>query len=146
MNRLLPLTLVLLQAVAAQEVKPDRPCIAFSSDSDSATNTLAKEPLEAAVMMSGHFDFYASRHDGCWSVHVLSLPVTSAKGKSIGYVVSHTVTDPQSIEVGHALTFGPGQDIFLQAMNKAAADAIRNIRLTRSISHSLPTLSPRASR
>lgn len=146
MNRLLPLTLVLLQAVAAQEVKPDRPCIAFSSDSDSATNTLAKEPLEAAVMMSGHFDFYASRHDGCWSVHVLSLPVMSAKGKRVGFVVSHTVTDPQSIEIGHALTFGPDQSIFLQAMNKAAADAIRNIRLTHSNSQMQPIPSRRFSR
>ena|SRR5215471_1551105 len=143
MNRLLLFILLLTEAVVAQGGKA---CIAFSPDSTSATNALAKEPLEAAVTLSGDFEFYASRHDGCWSVHVLSLPVTSAKGKSIGYVVSHTVTDPQSIEVGHALTFGPGQDIFLQAMNKAAADAIRNIRLTRSISRSLPTLSPRASR
>jgi hypothetical protein len=31
--------------------------------------------------------------------------------------------------VGHALTFGPDQDIFSQAMRKATADAIRNIRL-----------------
>ena|SRR5215469_500090 len=146
MNRLLLFILLLTEAVVAQGANRGKPCIAFSPDSTSATNALAKEPLEAAVTLSGDFEFYASRHDGCWSVHVLSLPVTSAKGKSIGYVVSHTVTDPQSIEVGHALTFGPGQDIFLQAMNKAAADAIRNIRLTRSISHSLPTLSPRASR
>jgi len=32
--------------------------------------------------------------------------------------------------VGHALAFGPDQDIFLQAMRKATADAIRNIRLS----------------
>ncbi|PWT81914.1 MAG: hypothetical protein C5B58_09135 [Acidobacteria bacterium] len=132
MLRLLPLTLLLVQAVVAQEAKQDKPCIAFSSESDSVSNALAQEPLQDAVMMSGHFEFYAGRHDGCWNVHVLSLPVLSAKGKRVGYVVSHTVTDPQSVEVGHALTFGPDQDIFLQAMNKAAADAIRNIRLVRS--------------
>jgi tRNA G46 methylase TrmB len=39
------------------------------------------------------------------------------------------------MEVGHALTFGPDRDIFVQAMHKAAADAIRNIRLVRSTSH-----------
>jgi hypothetical protein len=42
------------------------------------------------------------------------------------------------MEVGHALTFGPNRDIFVQAMNKAAADAIRNIRLTLSNSEALP--------
>jgi len=25
----------------------------------------------------------------------------------MGYAISHTVTDPESVEVGHALTFGP---------------------------------------
>jgi hypothetical protein len=141
MKRLWLLILLLAEVVGAQQ-RNGKPCIAFSPDSTSATNTLAKEPLQAAVMLSGSFDFYESHHDGCWNVHVLSLPVTSAKGKRVGYVVSHTVTDPESIEVGHALTFGPDQDIFLQAMNKAAADAIRNVRLTRSISHSSPSPSP----
>jgi len=122
------------EGVIAQDVLPARSCIAFSPESTSPTNAFAKGPLEAAVMLSGHFDFYATRHDACWNVHVLSLPVMTAKGKRIGYVVSHTVTDPQNIEVGHALTFGPDEHIFLQAMNKAAADAIRNIRLATSVS------------
>jgi len=134
MKRLWFLILLLGQTAMAQEVPPEKPCIAFSAESASPTNALAKEPLEAAVKLSGHFEFYPSHHEGCWNVHVLSLPVMSSGGKRIGYVVSHTVTDPQSIEVGHALTFGAGQDIFLQAMNKAASDAIRNIRLARSIS------------
>lgn len=107
-----------------------KPCIAFSPESDSPTNMLARDPLQAAVMLSGDFDFYANRHDGCWSVHVISLPVKSAKGKQVGYAVSHTVTDPHDVEVGHALTFGPDRDTFLQAMHKATADAIRNIRLS----------------
>ena len=81
-------------------------------------------------MLSGDFDFYAGRHDGCWNVHVISLPVKSAKGKPIGYAVSHTITDPHDVEVGHALTFGSDRDIFLQAMRRATADAIRNIRLS----------------
>jgi hypothetical protein len=134
MKRLCFLIVLLTQAVMAQEAPPEKPCIAFSPESASPTNAFAKEPLESAVRMSGDFEFYASHHEGCWNVHVLSLPVTSAKGKPMGYVVSHTVTDPQSIEVGHALTFGPDQGIFLQAMNKAVADAIRNIRHARSIS------------
>jgi len=125
--------------VAGQDGARDRPCIAFSPESTSPTNTLAKDPLEAAVMTSGDFDFYPSHHDGCWNVHVISLPVMSAKGKRIGYAVSHTVVDPQSVEVGHSLTFGPDRDIFLQAMRKAAAEAIRNIRLTRSSSQAPPT-------
>jgi len=81
-------------------------------------------------MVSGDFDFYADRHDGCWNVHVISLPIKNAKGKEMGYAISHTVTDPHDVEVGHALTFGPDRDSFLQAMRKATADAIRNIRLT----------------
>ena len=134
MKRLCLLIVLLTQAVMAQEVSSEKPCIAFSPESTSPTNAFAQEPLEGAVKLSGDFEFYASHHEGCWNVHVLSMPVMSAKGKLIGYVVSHTVTDPQSIEVGHALTFGPGQGIFLQAMNKATADAITNIRRAHSIS------------
>ena len=102
----------------------------------SPTNIYAKQPLQAAVMLSGDFEFYASDHKGCWNVHVLSLPVISAKSKRMGYAISHTVTDPKGMEVGHALTFGPDNDIFVKAMHKAAADAIRNIRLARSSSQS----------
>jgi len=134
MKQLCFLFVLLTQAVLAQEGSLEKPCIAFSPESASPTNTFAKKPLEDAVSVSGDIQFYASHREGCWNLHVLSLPVMSAKRKPIGYVVSHTVTDPQRIEVGHALTFGPDQGIFLQAMNKAAADAIRSIRLARSIS------------
>jgi hypothetical protein len=132
MKRLLPL--VLLGAVAAepQNAPMEKPCIAFSQESDSPTNVSAKAPLEAAVMKSGDFDFYPSRHDGCWTVHVLSLPINNAKGKAMGYAISQTVTDPESVEVGHALTFGPGREIFVRAMNRAVADAIRSIRVARA--------------
>jgi hypothetical protein len=130
--------LAIAGAAAAQNVKK-KPCIAFSPESTSPANELAKEPLETAVMRSGDFDFYPNRHEGCWCVHVISLPVSNAKGKHLGYAISHTVTDPQNIEVGHALAFGPDQDIFLRAMRKAAADAIRSIRLARGVS-----LSPEA--
>ena len=132
------LILMLAEAVSAQTVTKEKPCIAFSPESASLTNKLAKDPLEASVMLSGDFDFFATGHEGCWNVHVLSLPVVTAKGKPMGYVISHTVTDPKSTEVGHALTFGPDRDIFIQAMRKAAADAIRNIRLTHSDSERLP--------
>ena len=136
----LPLLLIPLLAITAgpQNVTK-RPCIAFSPESSSATNDLAKDQLEAAVNLSGDFQFFASRQEGCWNVHVISFPVMSGKGKRIGYAISHTVTDPQNVEVGHALTFGPDQDIFLQAMRKATADAIRNIRLARSLSQSPTT-------
>jgi hypothetical protein len=132
MKRMWVLILLLAEAVVAQNGTKEKPCIAFSPESTSPTNTFAKDPLEASVMLSGDFEFFGSRHEGCWNVHVLSLPVVTAKGKPIGFAVSHTVTDPKSMEVGHALTFGPDRDIFTQAMRKAAADAIRNIRLTRS--------------
>lgn len=118
----------------SQQVPAEKPCIAFSPESDSSSNEFGKQPLENAVMQSGDFEFYAHRHEGCWNVHVISLPITNAKGKTLGYAISHTVTDPQNTEVGHALTFGPDQNAFLGAMRKATADAIRNIRLARSVS------------
>lgn len=136
MKSLCLLTLLLANSVAAQTAAAEKPCISFVPESSSPTNVYAKEPLQAAVMLSGDLEFYASRHQGCWDVHVLSLPVITAKSKRIGYVISHTVTDPKGLEVGHALTFGPDPDIFVQAMHKAAADAIRNIRLAQSTSRS----------
>jgi hypothetical protein len=130
--------LILLSAgtAFAQTDRTQKPCISFVSDSTSPTNTYAKSPLEAAVMLSGDLEFYAGAHAGCWEVHVISLPVSSAKGKRIGYAISHTVIDAKGMEVGHALTFGPDANIFTKAMRKAAADAIRNIRLERSSSQS----------
>ena len=136
MKSLCFLTLWLASTVAAQTAVAEKPCISFVPESTSPTNIYAKQPLQAAVMLSGDFEFYASDHKGCWNVHVLSLPVISAKSKRMGYAISHTVTDPKGMEVGHALTFGPDNDIFVKAMHKAAADAIRNIRLVRSTSQS----------
>jgi hypothetical protein len=132
MKSLCLLCLLLAGTVAAQTPGTEKPCISFVPESTSATNAYAKDPLQAAVMLSGDFEFYASGHDGCWDVHVLSLPVITGKNKRIGYAISHTVTDPKGLEIGHALTFGPDPDIFVQAMHKAAADAIRNIRLAKS--------------
>ena len=129
--RLIPLTL-LLSELFGQTAISEKPCISFVPESQSASNVYAKEPLQAAVMLSGDFDFYPDAHEGCWSVRVISLPVVSAKGKRVGYAISHTVTDPKGMEVGHALTFGPDSTIFVQAMRKAVADAIRNIRLAHS--------------
>jgi len=140
MKRMWLLILLLAEAVVAQNGTTGKPCIAFSPESTSPTNIFAKDPLEAAVMLSGDFEFFAAHHEGCWNVHVLSLPVATSKGKPMGFVISHTVTDPKNMEVGHALTFGPDRNIFMQAMRKAAADAIRNIRLTRS--DSAPSPSP----
>ena len=130
--------LILLSAGSAftQTDQIQEPCVSFVSDSTSPTNSYAKNPLEAAVMLSGDFEFHVGSHNGCWEVHVISLPVSSAKGKRIGYAISHTVIDAKGMEVGHALTFGPDAHIFVKAMNKATADAIRNIRLERSSSHS----------
>ena len=135
MKSLCLLSLLLAGTVAAQTAIGEKPCVSFVPESTSPTNVFAKEPLQAAVMLSGDLEFYASGHEGCWDVHVLSLPVISGKSKRIGYAISHTVTDPKGVEVGHALTFGPDRDIFVQAMHRAAADAIRNIRLVRSASH-----------
>ena len=130
--------LILLSAGTAftQTDQTQKPCISFVSDSTSPTNTFARKPLEAAVMLSGDFEFYVGGHNGCWEVHVISLPVSSAQGKRIGYAISHTVIDSKGLEVGHALAFGPDAHIFAKAMNKATADAIRNIRLERSSSQS----------
>ena len=136
MKSLCLLTLLVASTVAAQTAVPEKPCVSFVPESTSPTNMYAREPLQAAVMLSGDLEFYPSGHEGCWYVHVLSLPVISGTSKRIGYAISHTVTDPKGVEVGHALTFGPDPDIFVQAMHKAAADAIRNIRLVRSNSQS----------
>ena len=131
MKSLCLLSLLLAGTVAAQTAVAEKPCVSFVPESTSPTNIYAKEPLQGDVMLSGDFEFYASPHEGCWAVHVISLPVISGKSKRIGYAISHTVTDPKGVEVGHALTFGPNPDIFAQAMRKATADAIRNIRLVR---------------
>lgn len=131
-KRLLVVFFLMTAAALPQNLTTKKPCVAFSPQSTSSTNAFAKEPLQAAVLLSGDLDFYPSAHDGCWTVHVLSLPISSARSKQMGYAISHTVTDPEGVEVGHALTFGPDRDIFAQAMRKAAADAIRNMRLALS--------------
>lgn len=137
------LTVLLATAVASQPPVTEKPCISFVPESTSETNTYAIEPLKSAVLTSGDFEFTEGVHDGCWAVHVLSLPVTNAKGKRVGYAVSQTVTDPKGTEVGHGLAFGPSSDIFAQAMRKATADAIRNIRLSRPTSQSSAPLNLR---
>ena len=134
MKALSLLIILLATAVAAQQPVTERPCISFVPESISETNTYAIDPLKSAVMASGDFEFLVGAHDGCWAVHVLSLPVTTAKGKPVGYVISQTVTDPKGMEVGHGLAFGPTFDIFVQAMRKATADAIRSIRVSRTTS------------
>ena len=134
MKALYLLAILLTNVVVPKTQHTEKPCISFLPESTSATNEYARDPLQSAVMMSGDFEFLMGGHDGCWAVHVLSLPVTNSKGKRIGYVISHTVTDPKGMEVGHALTFGPDSEIFAQAMRKAAADAIRDIRNARSTS------------
>ena len=67
--------LLLTEAVVTQNATTEKPCIAFSPESASPTNTFARDPLERAGMLSGDFDLYASQHDGCWNVLVLSLPI-----------------------------------------------------------------------
>jgi len=99
MKPLCLLTLWLASTVVAQTAGAQKPCISFVPESTSATNIYAKQPLQAAVMLSGDLEFYESGHEGCWNVHVLSLPVVSGKSKRIGYAISHTVTDPKGVEV-----------------------------------------------
>jgi len=135
MKSLCLLSLLLAGTAATQTAVGEKPCVSFVPESTSPSNVFAKKPLRDAVMLSGDLEFYESGREGCWDVHVLSLPVISNNSKRVGYAISHTVTDPKGVEVGHALTFGPDRDIFVQAMHKAAADAIRNIRLVRSASH-----------
>ena len=77
MKSLCLLSLLLAGTVAAQTAVGEKPCVGFVPESTSPTNVYAKEPLQAAVMLSGDFKFYASGHEGCWDVHVLSLPVIS---------------------------------------------------------------------
>src|SRR5215831_18458826 len=110
------LTIMLAISGAAQSQMAKKPCIAYVPESTSETNNYAKEPLQSAVMMSGDLEFFEGSHDDCWTVHVLSLPVTTAKGKQVGNTISYTVTDPKGVEIGHGLTFGPNSDIFTQAM------------------------------
>ena len=72
MKPLCLLSLLLAGTVAAQTAVAEKPCVSFVPESTSPTNTYAKEPLQAAVMLSGDFEFYASGHEGCWDVHVLA--------------------------------------------------------------------------
>lgn len=124
--------MLLVPAVFAQSAMPEKPCISFKAESSSPSNIYAKDPLREAVMLSGDFDFYGETQEGCWTVRVISLPVVSVKGKRVGYAISHSVTDPKGLEVGHSLAFGPDSTVFVQAMQKATAEAIRNIRLVHS--------------
>lgn len=129
------LLMLLVHSLSAQTAISEKSCISFVAESASPSNIYAKDPLRDAVMLSNDFEFFADTHEGCWSVRVISLPVVSAKGRRVGYAISHTVTDPKGMEVGHSLAFGPDSTIFIQAMHKAAAEAIRNIRLARSSAH-----------
>jgi len=87
MKSLCLLSLLLAGTVSAQTAVAEKPCVSFVPESTSLTNVYAKEPLQAAVMLSGDLEFYASGHEGCWDVHVLSLPVISGKSKRIGYTI-----------------------------------------------------------
>lgn len=57
MKSLCLLSLLLAGTIAAQTAVADKPCISFVPESTSPTNTYAKGPLQAAVMLSGDFNF-----------------------------------------------------------------------------------------
>src|ERR1700691_2757232 len=123
--------LLIVHSAAAQNATSGKPCIAFSPGDESAgTDGLAKDPLATAVTLSGDFEFYASSHAACGTVEVLSLPVQLENGVPIGYAISYTVTDPKSIQIYHGLQCGPDRNAFEQAMRKAAAEAVKDIRFT----------------
>jgi hypothetical protein len=142
MRNLCLLLVVLIVCLAA--VAQDKPCIAFSPDSVSETETYAKDPLATAVALSGDFIFYSSHHYTCWNVHVLAMPVNMTGGTRVGYAISYTVTDLSGGEVGHGLLFGPDNNVFDKAMRDAAADAIKDIRLTQFMKTQSPTATPPA--
>ena len=73
MKSLCLLSLLLAGTVAAQTAVGEKPCVGFVPESTSPTNVYAKEPLQAAVMLSGDLEFYASGHEGCWDVHCTLL-------------------------------------------------------------------------
>jgi hypothetical protein len=106
MKRLLPL--VLLGAVAAepQNAPMESLCIAFSQESSSSTNASAKDPLEAAVMTSGDFDFYPSVTTAAGRCTCfLCRPITRRERPWVCHFAHRHRSE--SVEVGHALTFGP---------------------------------------
>jgi len=53
MKSLCLLSLLLAGTVAAQTAVGEKPCVGFVPESTSPTNVYAKEPLQAAVMLSG---------------------------------------------------------------------------------------------
>lgn len=141
MKRLWRVLLVLIvNAAIAQNAAAGKPCIAFSSNSDSASNAnlLAKEALSTAVTLSGDFQFYESPHQGCWTVHVISLPMSNEARMPIGYAVSYTVTDPNEIELDHVLLVAPDNSVFERAMRQAAVSAIKSVRLWERLMESKP--------
>jgi hypothetical protein len=125
--------LMCLAAVATQGQNADKPCIAFSSGDSTETNNYARDPLATAVTLSGDFRFYPSQHATCWNVHVLSAPLES-EGRPLGYAISYTVTDPSGVEVGYGLLIRHDTTVFDIAMRNAAAAAVKDIRLTQSMS------------
>src|SRR5438046_10635591 len=118
MKSLCLLSLLLAGTVAAQTAVGEKPCVGFVPESTSPTNVYAKEPLQAAVMLSGDLEFYASGNEGCWDVHVLYLPVISGKSKRIGYEICHTVSERKGVEVGQTVTFRTDRKIIAEAMQK----------------------------
>jgi len=107
-------------------------CISFVSE-DEPVNNLARAPLDAAVTLSGDYDFYPTSHTGCWEVNVVAMSTSSGSGACSGYAVAWAVTDPYGAMWGHGLNAGPDKDTFDRAMRAAAVDAIKDIRQMRAI-------------
>jgi hypothetical protein len=104
-----------------------RPCFAFApSDPASSEDKLAKDPLEAAITLSGDYDFFSEFHGKCWTVHVVAMSIPNQSDSVIlGYAVSYSITDPDGSLWQHGLNVGPDKQTYDHAMRRAAVSAVQ---------------------
>ena len=116
-------------AVVTAQAEKEKPCIAFvAADDNDPYVQRARDPLRTAVTFSGDLDFYPAYKASCWRVHVIAAAIKHENGSHSGFVVCYIITDPAQIFVDQGLHIGRNEEVFEDAMRKAAAKTIKHIR------------------
>ena len=124
--------LFLFNPLAHGQNMQQRPCIQLIANSSQVELESIKTSLSSAVTLSGDFEFFPQRRfdRSCWSVHILSMWLTTVAGSQRGFVVSFVATDPDSKLVGHGIDVGPDNGIIDRSMRSVVAFAVEDIRLS----------------
>jgi len=124
--------LFLFSSLAHGQNMPQRPCIELIANSSQVELESIKTSLSTAVTLSGDFDFFPQKRSdrSCWSVHILSMWLTTVGGSQRGFVVSFATTDPDSKLVGHGIDVGPDNGIIDRSMRSVVASAVEDIKLS----------------